>query len=147
DSRAWAGMTDWFVARLPVLEAGQEEEQGRRRAEVQREEDALVSWLAQVPLSEAVRAERAGSRYAIDNGPFPAWLAFCERLLLGTQEPEVRSNALWTLCQVALYSGALERAKEAAEEKARLDRERGAEREATLALGVIADIYQARGQL
>ncbi len=140
-------MTKWFLARLPELPARQEEEQGRRRTEAQRERDALVSWLALVPLSEAARVERAGSHYAYLHGPFPAWLAFCERLLRGAQEPKARSHALWTLCQVALKSGAIERAKEAAGEKARLDRERGEEREALLALTVIVDILQARGQL
>jgi tetratricopeptide (TPR) repeat protein len=48
---------------------------------------------------------------------------------------------------VALSGGLPERAFAAAEEKGKLDRHRGADREAALAAGLVADILQARGQL
>jgi predicted MPP superfamily phosphohydrolase len=76
-----ARMTAWFVERLPESEAGQEDDQGRRWDEIHQENAALVEWLARVPETDWVRVERAGSKFAIGNGPFGAWLAFCERAL------------------------------------------------------------------
>ncbi len=147
DGRGLPGMTEWFVARLPKLKSGHEDEQGKRWGEVHQEREALVSWLGQVPPDQAARVERAGSRYAIHSGPYAPWLAFCERLVEGTRDPKTRSDALWTLCQVAHDAGLLDRALSAAEDKAREDRARGDEREAALAVSKIADILQARGQL
>ncbi len=140
---AFAGMTEWFVAHLP--EGG--EDQGRRWGEIQDEIAALTEWLARVPPTDRMRAARAGSRYAIQNGPYHAWLLFCEEMLGGDTGEEERSNALWTLGNVALRGGAPDRAVAAAENKRDLDRNRGADREAALASGLIADILQARGQL
>ncbi len=147
DGRGLQGMTEWFVARLPQLKAGQEDEQGKRWGEVHQEREALVSWLAQVPADQAARVERAGSRYAIQCGPYMPWVACCERLLGGSEDPETRSNARWTLSEVAHRAGLLDRALRAAEDKGREDRARGAEREAALAMSKIADILQDRGQL
>ncbi|MFT3772389.1 MAG: metallophosphoesterase [Minicystis sp.] len=145
---AWLeGMTAWFMKRLPRREAGQEAEQGIRWGEIHAETDALVKWLGDVPISEAPQIERAGAWLAMNNGPFPVWKAFCERLLAGTEDPAVRSGALWTLCQTARRGGDLGRAEDAAAEKARVDRERGEDREVALAMGGIADILEARGQL
>jgi len=99
-----------------------------------------------VPAEEAPAVERAGSWYAQRHGPFPVWLGFCEQLLNETNDPSTRSNALWTLGQMALRSGELERAKTASEEKQRIDQGVGNEREAALAAGVLADILEARGE-
>ncbi len=92
-------------------------------------------------------APTAGSRYAMRNGPFGAWLAFCERALQVEQPDEAKSNLLWTLCNVARSGGQLERALTAARQKVELDQGRGEEREAALPLGALADVLQARGQL
>ena len=140
---AFSRTTEWFIARLP--EGG--EEQGQRWREVGEEIAALSGWLAQVLPADRVRVERAGSRYAISNGPYHAWLRFCEDALAGENSDEDRSNFLWTLGQVASSGGLPDRALAAAEEKRDLDRKRGAEREAALAVDLIADILQARGQL
>jgi hypothetical protein len=136
-------MTDWFVAHLP--EGG--EDQGQRWLETQGEIATLTEWLARVPPTNRVRVERAGSRYAMRNGPYHAWVMFCEAMLAGDVSEDERSNLLWTLGNVALSGGAPDRALAAAEDKRNLDRNRGADREAALASGLIADILQARGQL
>ena len=141
------GITDWFVHRLSKLSNEEAEEQGRRWKEVQREVDALVSWLPQVKAEDGARVERAGSWYATLNGPFSAWVTFCEIALAGELSSEERSNFLWTLAMVAKRAGLLDRAMAIAQTKYRLDTERGKDREAALAQGVIADIFQARGQL
>jgi tetratricopeptide (TPR) repeat protein len=140
-------MSDWFIDRLPKRDSGQEDEQGRRWREVNDEHSALAEWLALVPETDQVRAERAGSWYAMHNGPFQAWAALCEQALENDPADNEKSNFLWTLCQVARRSGALDRALEVAQTKAALDQQREDERETALAQGVIADILQARGEL
>jgi tetratricopeptide (TPR) repeat protein len=140
-------MTQWFVDRLPKLPFGQEQLQGERWKEVHREGNALVDWLLQVPENDHVQVERAGSWFAIHQGPFPAWVEFCERALKGSLNPEERSNFLWTLGNVAKNSGALDRALAAAEEKSALDRERQDPRESAQAAGIRAAILQSQGEL
>ncbi len=140
-------MTEWFVERLPELPAGQEQEQGDRWREVQRESAALVDWLSRVAEEEQVRVERAGSRFAIHNGPFQVWLGYCERVLRTPLKPEERSNLLWTLANVSMRCGDLGQALSAAREKKTLDQSRQADREAALAAGVHADILQERGEV
>jgi tetratricopeptide (TPR) repeat protein len=140
---ALARMTEWFVARLPEGA----EDQGSRWQEIGEEILAMTEWLALVPSTDRVRVERAGSRYAIGNGPYHSWLRFCEEALAGESSSEHRSNFLWTLGRTALSGGLPDRALAAAEEKATLDADRGADREAVLAAGLRADILQARGQL
>src|SRR5260370_36132901 len=93
---ASARMTEWFVARLP--EGG--DDQGPRWHEIREEIAALTRWLAQVPPAEQVRVLRAGMRYATGNGPYHAWLRFCEEALAGEKGDAERSDILWTLGQV-----------------------------------------------
>jgi hypothetical protein len=137
---AFSRITDWFVARLP--EGG--EDQGQRWREIGSEIAALTEWLARVPPTDRVRVERAGSFYAMLNGPFHAWLRFCEEAVTGKSSDEDRSSFLWTLGKVAFNGGMPDRALAAAREKRELDLKRGAERDATLASGLIADILRAR---
>jgi tetratricopeptide (TPR) repeat protein len=138
-----ARMTAWFVERLPE----HEHDQGRRWGEIHAEHAALVAWLAAVPPADYALVERAGMKYAARCGPYLAWADFCERCLQVATDDEDRSNALWTLSLVAQGAGDLDRALAAAEDKARLDQARGAERGAALARGKIADILHARGDL
>ena len=140
---ALARMTEWFVA---LLRQGGDDQDARWR-ELGEEFTALTEWLAQIPPTERVRVERAGSLYAMLNGPFHTWLRFCEAALAEEVSDENRSNFLWTLGKVALSGGLPDRALTAAREQRELDIKRGAERDAALALGLIADILQARGQL
>jgi len=142
-----ARMTAWFVERLPESEAGQEDDQGRRWSEIHQENAALMEWLARVPETDGVRVERAGSWFAMHNGPFEAWLAFCERALRDTLTDAEKSNILWTASYVARRAGLLDRTLELARQKAELDQSRGAEREAALARGLKADVLQDRWQL
>ncbi|HYI00784.1 metallophosphoesterase [Hyalangium sp.] len=140
-------VTQWFVERLPGLPSGEEQKQGEKWKEIHRESNALVDWLLQVPEKDRARVERAGVRFAINQGPFPAWVDFCERALKGSLTSTERSNFLWTLGNVAMRSGALDRALAVAGEKGTLDQVRQEPREAALAAGLRADILQARGQL
>jgi tetratricopeptide (TPR) repeat protein len=144
---ALARTTEWFLARLPERPPGEEAAQGRAWAEVQAETPALVEWLRAVPADDLPRVERAGSWFAIHCGPFRAWADLCERGLRSTDDPKQRSGFLWTLGNVAMRAGDLDRALAAAQEKLQTDDRRGAEREAALAVGKVADIFEARGQL
>jgi tetratricopeptide (TPR) repeat protein len=135
-------MTDWFVARLP--EGG--EDQGRRWREIGEELAAMTEWLLQVPPAERLRVGRAGMHYAAINGPFHAWVRFCEETLTGELDDADRSSILWILTQVALWGGLADRALEAAKERRELDRKRGAERDEAMSVGFIADILQAKGE-
>jgi tetratricopeptide (TPR) repeat protein len=145
---AWlARMTAWFLARLPARPPGEEDAQGRCWGEIHREGAALEQWLPQVPVADLARVERAGSQFAAVAGPFRLWMTFCTRLLERIEDPAEHSNVLWTLAQVALMAGDLEQAADAAARKRSLDLERGAEREAALAVGLLADILEARGEL
>lgn len=135
-------MTDWFCERLP-RDGGQ----GRRWGDIHAELAALLDWLTRVPASERVRVERAGSRFAITNGPYHAWLRFCDEALRDDLTDEQRSNLLWTLGNVAWRGGLAERALKAAEEKRTVDLRRHDERGVAVASGLVADIQFARGML
>ena len=136
-------ITEWFVTRLPL--GG--DDQGHRWNEISEEIAALTEWLGQISLADRVQVERAGRSYAKLNGPFYAWLRFCEEALADEIADEDRSNFLWTLGQVARRGGLPDRALAAAQEKRDLDLKRGAERDAALAAGLMADILTDRGQL
>ncbi|WP_437767332.1 metallophosphoesterase [Sorangium sp. So ce281] len=133
-------MTEWFVKRL-------QEEAEQPWKEVTREEGALSAWLRRVSGEDVVRVERAGSWYAMHNGPFHVWMEFCARGLEERSDPKERSELLWTLATVARQMGAMDTAWAAAEQKLAVDRARGDEREAALAEGCRADILEVRGQL
>ncbi len=139
-------MTDWFVERLPKRPAGEEDAQGQAWRQVHEEYPALVAWLRAAPAHRLSEIERAGSWFGMLSGPFAAWQQLCELGLL-TDDDDQRSNFLWTLAQVALGGGDLDRALRAAREKVAVEGRRDDEREAALAWGVIADIFQARGEL
>ncbi|WP_437282852.1 metallophosphoesterase [Sorangium sp. So ce375] len=133
-------MTEWFVKRL-------REEGEQPWKEVTREAGALSAWLGRVRGDDLVRVERAGSQYAIHNGPFHVWMEFCARGLGERSDPKERSDLLWTLANVAQHMGAIDSASEAAEQKLAVDRARGDEWGAALAAGCRADILEVRGQL
>ncbi|MGK3960966.1 metallophosphoesterase [Sorangium sp. So ce1667] len=133
-------MTEWFVQRLPETEAGE------RWKEVTREAGALSAWLARVSGEDVVRVSRAGSNYAVRNGPFHVWMDFYTRWLGERVVLSEKSDLLLTLANVARRMGALDRALEAAEHKVALDRASGDELGAAHAAGCRADILQGRGE-
>ena len=137
------GLGTWIQQRLPERDDGQ----GEAWHSLHQEQAALTFWLALVPVSEIPAVERAGTNYAITNGPYGAWANFCERGLQSHLDGQVRSNLLWTLSNALRWSGQLEAAERSAQEKSKLDRHEGRDREAALAQGMLADIYQARGLL
>ncbi|HEX8825859.1 MAG TPA: metallophosphoesterase, partial [Archangium sp.] len=139
-----ARMTEWFIEKLQERPA---QTQAERWKEIHREGAALVDWLPRVVEENWDRVLRAGSWFAIHNGPFPVWMDYCERALSASPAPEERSGLLWTLANVAVRGGILDRALSAAQEKRTLDQGRQAEHGAALAAGVCADILQARGEL
>jgi tetratricopeptide (TPR) repeat protein/calcineurin-like phosphoesterase family protein len=140
-------LTDWFVDRLRERPAEQLDDQSQAWKEAQAEWAALLAWLPQVADQRMREVLENATRFAIRNGPFSAWLTFCERGLAISDDPAVRSNYLWTLGNVAHSAGELDRALQAAKDNAALDADRGAERGAALAWGNIADILEARGEL
>ncbi|WP_437493492.1 metallophosphoesterase [Sorangium sp. So ce1014] len=133
-------MTEWFVKRL-------REQAEQPWKEVTCEAGALSAWLGWVSGEDVVRVERAGSQYAIQNGPFHVWMEFCARGLGERNDPKEQSDLLWTLANVAQRMGAMDSAADAAERKLEVDRARGDERGAALAVSCRADIFEARGQL
>jgi hypothetical protein len=128
----------WFLERLP---------NGGDWNAIHAEVDALIDWRRRVPTAQWVEIERAGSVYAISNGPFHVWAAFCKTALDADLDNQARSNLLWTLGNVAQRAGQLDQAMEVARQKADLDGKRGEDREVALAMGKVADIRQARGEL
>jgi tetratricopeptide (TPR) repeat protein len=135
-------MTDWFVALLP--EGG--DDQGKRWRQIQGELAALERWLGAVPSARLREVERAGSAYARINGPFRWWAPLCERLI-ASGDADDRSHARLTLSNIQRKAGDLDAAIATAEAGRKQDTERGAEREAAIAAGMIADILQSRGEL
>lgn len=140
-------MTDWFVERLDAAIDSNGVGTGPRWPAVRGERAALVAWLPMVLEGDIGRVEQMGCRFAMRHGPFVAWQRFCERALTVLHEPSARSSALFTLGHVALSAGDLDRALSAVQEKAGLDRSRGAMGEAARADGKIADILKRRGDL
>ena len=134
----------WF---LPLLPETGDERQRDAWARVEQEVESLAHWLAAVPVEQGPAVERAAKDYATTRGPYALWQQFCDRLLLGHDDPAILSNVLWTQAQVMERGGQLSAAQVAARRKADLDQARGEEREAALALGKIADVLQARGEL
>jgi len=137
-------ITEWFVQRLRPDPATDEGSVAWR--ELHAEADAMLDWLRRVPDNDLREVERAGSVFAQRNGPYLAWAALCERGLAAGGDPVEASNFLWTLANVAREAGDMDRARSAAERKLRVDTQRGAEREAALAHGLLADILQQRGE-
>jgi tetratricopeptide (TPR) repeat protein len=137
-------MSQWFLDRLP--ESG-DAAQGERWGDVHEETAGLAHWLERLPPDRRLEAARASSQFAIDTGPFLIWRAFLETMLGDALPDAVRSDVLWTVGNVAHRGGDPERALAAAEEQRALDRTRGAEGDAAMAAGLIADIASARGDL
>ena len=140
-------MTEWFVARLPKPSGEELSREGLFWNAIHQEHNALTEWLGEVPPADLRRVERAGSHFAFLCGPFLAWAGLCRRGLDHTRQPAERSDFLWTLGKVLLRAADVEGARAAAEEKFQIDRDRGDERDAALARGLIADVLQARGEL
>ena len=116
--------------------------------ELSQESEAVAEWLESVPDNLTTIIAQTSSAYAIQYGPFSHWSAFCQRALLnGTLDDAQRANILDTLMRVARSCGDMDIAQQAAEEKIELDTFWGREKCAVTALGMKADILQARGQL
>lgn len=139
--------TAWFVERLAERATGGDLEQGAQWREIQAETEALALWLPRVQNQHLVKVESAGSLYAQINGPYAIWLTFGERVLSVVKEDlGVRADVLWTLANVAKEAGAVDQARAFAEEKLRIERQRGNERGEALALATIAGIKMLRGE-
>ncbi|MBI5094924.1 MAG: metallophosphoesterase, partial [Candidatus Hydrogenedentes bacterium] len=147
EARVLADVTEWFIERFRDAE---------RWNEVHTEHPALTAWLRRVTKfaneetlteDELVRIERASSRFAILCGPFQPWSSLCAVGLARCAADQAQSNFLWTLSNVASSGGDMNRAEGAARKKLELDRAAGREREAALAISLIADILAARGDL
>ncbi len=114
-------MSQWFEERLP---AGGKN-QGTRWKENHTENLAVAHWLDQVPSERQVAVERLGSRQAIANGPFQAWIRFCRNALRRDLGDSRRSDFLWTLARTSLRVGEMDGALKAARQKVKIDLDRG----------------------
>jgi 3',5'-cyclic AMP phosphodiesterase CpdA/tetratricopeptide (TPR) repeat protein len=141
DELTMARLADWMCERMP-----EGEHQGEQRAAIRAESDALLQLLSHCPATLAARVNSVGNDFATDHGPYAAWAAFCERGLTSSSDSE-KSNFLWTLTQVAMRSGDLDRAASAARNMHALDLARGELRAAAMAQGALADVLSARGEL
>ena len=130
-------MTEWFVERLPAPLYNRNEEVGQRWKEVQAETAALMAWLPRVPEHDWARVEQAGGLFARHVGPFSAWGSFYDEMLKAPLEDTVRSHVLWVLADVYMLAGLPDRALAVAQAKKEFDLQRGAEREAAIAGGLL----------
>ena len=142
----FARMSAWFRERVRQRK-DDPAAQGRAWGEVDAEREALESWLGEVPAEIAAKVAQPAQEFARTMGPYRAWAALCERGLAAGPEDAHRSDLLWFRSNVLIRAGDLEGAGRAAREQAELDGRRGADRDRALALGQIADILEARGQL
>lgn len=140
-------MTAWFRLRLQQLDNDQHDERLNRWKEIGQEEEALVSWLAQMPLSDAISVAQVADVYAWLYGPFSAWMTFLRRVLANTEDLNVQSAILLPLSGIARKSGLLNDALDAATQKVEIDQLRGDEHEIARAFGAVADAHHALGNL
>lgn len=140
---AAARVDDWFLTHL--AEGG--DDCAARWQRLEQEGDGLAAWLAAVPPEQVHRVERSGNEFAQTRGPASLWIRF----LIAAQDtvaeqPAHRSDLLWTLSYLTWQAGDLQTAYATAMAKAAIDQARGEAREAALAHGRIADIFQSCGQ-
>ncbi len=138
-------MTEWFLARLPEAS----EDQGQRWRELGDETGGLDPLACTGLAGRPVRVEGAGSWYAILNGPYHAWLMFCEALLPAGYRTSELSNTSGPR-EIARRAGDLDRALDVAKQKRDLATEdRGAERRdaATRVRDHCRYLCEGRGQL
>ncbi|HYN19918.1 MAG TPA: metallophosphoesterase [Thermoanaerobaculia bacterium] len=140
-------MANWFEPRMRGDAAQQHESrQIQRWQEVAAEGLALVHLLPRIPARERIGIGKTSRHYAICRGPFHLWIELFESALQENPTDEERSELLWGLCRCAIKGGILDRALEAAQEMAEVEQRRGEERGRAIALGLVADILQDRGQ-
>ena len=142
-----ARMTEWFLSRLPQSSKSDPRPQGERWAELHAETVSLMEWLRRVAPDAMVEVQQAGSWYATSSGPFFAWAAFCERVLVAHDDWVVHAHVLGTLGSLARNAGDLDRALEVARQQGQLYADAGYKRGVALAAGLRADIFEVRGHL
>ena len=134
----------WFLKRIAE---GDEETRAARWAEVDREGEGLVEWLAALTTEESRGVARAGYVLALAHGPYHAWMAAASRGLECDPAYAWQSNLLWVLGNLGFRAGDLDRALACAERKERLERTEGEDWGLARALGLRADILYRRGEL
>jgi tetratricopeptide (TPR) repeat protein len=135
-----ARVGDWVAERAD----GAESEQAARWDELAAESPAIGEWLG-VATSDVVAAllPRAWV-FAESRGPVGPWLAAAQRL---RRTGAATRGVLWALCHLAEQAGELETVYDAATEMEWLARAADDDRDRALALGKIADVLGARGEL
>lgn len=137
-------MGAWILERLPQ---NPQESRGRRWGELNQEAKGVRAWLEDGPFA-CLEAQWAGLfQYASFAGGVEGWIEAVDRALLQVKDALKRSNLLWSLGQMACYSGMLDKAWEAVEQRIQIDREQGWERELALDYVLQADILRERGRL
>ncbi|MBL9003279.1 MAG: tetratricopeptide repeat protein [Myxococcales bacterium] len=137
----------WFLTRLPQRLGAASHQQAEYWRAIQADEPALLHWLEAQPASEAAETARIGFVYACIRGPYATWGALCQRGLTVAQTPDERIPLLKLLSEMQHKSGQLDAALASAQEGRDLAKASGDQAAHAIALGQLADIYQARGQL
>ncbi len=139
-----ARMGAWIAERLPK---NPQASRGRRWGELNQEAKGIRAWLEDGPL-ETLEAEWGGFWiYASSAGGVEGWIEAVERALPQVQDARKRSNLLWSLGQMARYSGMLDKAWEAVEQSIQIDHKQGWERALASDYFLQADILRERGRL
>jgi tetratricopeptide (TPR) repeat protein len=117
------------------------------------ETTAICEWLGSAS-ADAVRALLPSAwDFVVSRGPVGPWLEAAQRVRRagscrsGAGDSEAARHVLWAICQLAFRAGELEIVRDAATEMEHLARAVHDERDRALALGQIADVLAARGEL
>lgn len=134
----------WILERVPNRP---QETRGERWRELNREAKGVRAWLEEGPF-EMLENEWGGIWwYASIAGGVEGWLEAVERTLPKVEDVLKRSMLLWSLANIAFYGGMQDKAWEAVEQKMKLDREPGRERELALDQSLQSQLLRERGQL
>ncbi len=137
-------MGAWILERLPD---DPQESRGRRWEELNQEAKGVRDWLEDGPF-ETLEAEWGGLwSYASNAGGVEGWIDAVERALPQVKDARKRSDLFWSLGQMTGYSGMLNKAWQAVEQRIQIDQEQMWEQELASDYGLQADILREQGQL
>lgn len=134
----------WILERLPM---DPQESRGRRWGELDQEAKGVRTWLEDGPFA-CLEAEWSWLwLYASLAGGVEGWIEAVDRALPQVKDARKRSKLLWSLGQMSFWSGMLDKAWEAVEQRIQIDREQGWDEELASDYSLQADILMERGRL
>ena len=137
-------ITDWFCHRLPL--PMRDDPRERPWVQILEETDALLAWLPRVPDQRIPDLLRVADEFAVNNGPYAPWIAFCERAATLDLDPSAESDRLRLLSWVCRGGGDVDRAFAVAKEKLAFDTDRDDPRQIAEAATTIGDVHAAQGR-